>query len=394
MKRNSIFVFALIAAALYLPQNVAAQSAGNVFRQEGMASWYGPEFDGRPTASGEVFNSTLFTAAHPSLPFGTFLLITNKQNNRQVTVKVNDRGPFVAGRIIDLSKAAAEHIDMVNAGTVPVIVETMPTTYLQPVDPPQPAAVTPGPGPGFGPEPSAVAAAPVATAEQAGSYPYPPVTVNIYSTPQPQAQPEFETVPVQPLDPFAQPWLQSIPFDFKPESATTHAPPAYTPPASPPPVYAAPPPPVYTPPPPVYAPPPPPVYSAPPPPAYTPPTYLPPAEIAPPPVYAPPPPAYTPPPPPLTPPPSYAPPTQGFKLLPAISPQPGKIYRLQIGSYKVPRHAVDAFDKLKAAGLNPSYEQNGDYYRVVLARVPGAEVSSVTAKLEYAGFREALIKEE
>jgi len=81
-------------------------------------------------------------------------------------------------------------------------------------------------------------------------------------------------------------------------------------------------------------------------------------------------------------------------LLPAINPQPGRVYRLQIGSYKVPRHAVDAFDKLKAAGLNPSYEQNGEFYRVVLARVPGTDVPSVVAKLEYAGFREALIREE
>jgi len=151
MSRNSLFVFAFyIAAALCMPQHTSAQS-GSVFRQEGMASWYGPEFDGRPTASGEIFNSTLFTAAHPSLPFGTFLTVTNKQNNRQVTVKVNDRGPFVAGRIIDLSRAAAEHLDMIAVGTALVVVETMPTSYLQPAEPPAPATVTPGPG--FGPEP-------------------------------------------------------------------------------------------------------------------------------------------------------------------------------------------------------------------------------------------------
>ena len=88
------------------------------------------------------------------------------------------------------------------------------------------------------------------------------------------------------------------------------------------------------------------------------------------------------------------PPASGLKLLPAINPLPGRVYRLQVGSYKIPRHAVDAFDKLKAAGLNPSYEPNGEYYRVVLARIPGAEVPSVVARLEYAGFREALIKEE
>ena len=369
MSRNSLFVFAFyITVALCMPQSVAAQS-GNVFRQEGMASWYGPEFDGRPTASGEIFNSTLFTAAHPSLPFGTFLLVTNRQNNRQITVKVNDRGPFIQGRIIDLSKAAAEHLDMIVAGTAPVIVETMPTTYLQPAESPSPVTVTSAmPGPGFGPEPAAAAPAPVASAappvEQPNPYPYPPVTVNIYSTPQSQPQPqsEFETIEVQPqFDPYSQPWLQSMPqpyaqpyqpYDYQQEVA----PPAYI---QPPPVYAPPPPP-----PPAYAPPPPP------PPVYAPP---PPLEIAPPPL---------------------PPPAPGLKLLPAINPQPGRVYRLQIGSYKVPRHAVDVFDKLKAAGLNPSYEPNGEFYRVVLAKVPGAEVPSVVAKLEYAGFREALIREE
>jgi rare lipoprotein A len=366
MKRNSLFVFAIFTTvALCMPQHIAAQSMGNEFRQEGLASWYGTEFDGRPTASGEIFNSDLLTAAHPSLPFGTLLLVTNKQNNRQITVKVNDRGPFIQGRIIDLSKAAAERLDMIGVGTAPVIIERTLTTSAQ-MEPPSPITVTSAmPGPGFGPEPLTMTApaAPAAPAEQAGSYPYPPVTVNIYSTPQPQAQPEYETVQVQPqFDPYSQPWLQSMPqpyapspYDYQSEMA---APPAY-----------APPPPAYAPPPP----PPPPTYYAPPPP---PPAYAlpPPAEIAPP-MFAP-------------------PPASGLKLLPAINPLPGRVYRLQVGSYKIPRHAVDAFDKLKAAGLNPSYEPNGEYYRVVLARIPGAEVPSVVARLEYAGFREALIKEE
>jgi len=359
MKQKSLIVFAFyIAAALYVPQFAIAQSAGSVFRQEGIASWYGTEFDGRPTASGEIFNSTQFTAAHPSLPFGTFLLVTNKQNNRQITVKVNDRGPFVASRIIDLSRAAAEHLDMLDSGTAPVVIETMPAAaYSPPAEPSGPpapitvtSAVPPVPAPGFGPEPSAMIAAPVTPADQSGSYPYPPVTVNIYSTPQPQS--EYETVPIQPqLDPYAQPWLQSMqPSYALPEPV---APPAYI--APPPPAYA-PPPPVYAPPPPVYAPPPL--------------AYAPPVEMAPPPL------------------------TSRLQLLPNITPLPGRIYRLQVGSFKVPRHAVDAFDKLKAAGLNPSYEPNGEFYRVVLARIPGAEVPSVVSRLEYAGFREALIKEE
>jgi len=101
----------------------------NFFREEGIASWYGREFDGRPTASGETFDSSELTAAHPNLPFGTMLIVTNKHNNRSVTVRVNDRGPFVAARIIDVSRAAAEQLDMIVSGTAPVIVESFERTF-------------------------------------------------------------------------------------------------------------------------------------------------------------------------------------------------------------------------------------------------------------------------
>ena len=112
----------------------AAQTADSgSFRQEGIASWYGKEFEGRPTASGEIFNPNLYTAAHPTLPFGTILTVTNKNNMRQVTVRINDRGPFVAARIIDLSRAAAESLDMIISGTAPVIVEQAKNTALGPV---------------------------------------------------------------------------------------------------------------------------------------------------------------------------------------------------------------------------------------------------------------------
>jgi cell division protein FtsN len=82
------------------------------------------------------------------------------------------------------------------------------------------------------------------------------------------------------------------------------------------------------------------------------------------------------------------------RLIPAINPLPGTTYRLQIGSYKTPRNAVDAFEKLKGVGLNPAYEQNGEFYRVVLAGIPGTDVQSVTEKLGRAGFREAIIRVE
>ncbi len=83
-----------------------------------MASWYGNEFRGRRTASGERFNAGGFTAAHRSWPFGTRVRVTNARNGRSVVVRINDRGPFAAGRVIDLSAASARAIGM--AGTAPV----------------------------------------------------------------------------------------------------------------------------------------------------------------------------------------------------------------------------------------------------------------------------------
>jgi rare lipoprotein A len=87
---------------------------------EGIASWYGGEFQGRPTASGEIFDTNLFTAAHRTLPFGTVVLVTRMDTGAQVEVRINDRGPFVEDRIIDLSRAAAEALSMTGAGVAPV----------------------------------------------------------------------------------------------------------------------------------------------------------------------------------------------------------------------------------------------------------------------------------
>jgi len=88
--------------------------------QHGVASWYGKKFHGNPTASGEIYDMYQLTAAHKTLPLGTCAMVTNLENNRSVEVKINDRGPFVKGRIIDLSYAAARSIDMVEKGTARV----------------------------------------------------------------------------------------------------------------------------------------------------------------------------------------------------------------------------------------------------------------------------------
>jgi rare lipoprotein A len=86
----------------------------------GPASWYGGKFHGRRTANGERFNKNELTAAHRSLPFGTRVRVTNQRNGRSVVVRINDRGPFVGNRVIDLSRAAAEAVGMLRSGVAPV----------------------------------------------------------------------------------------------------------------------------------------------------------------------------------------------------------------------------------------------------------------------------------
>ncbi len=93
------------------------------FVQYGVASWYGPGWHGRRTSSGEIYNMYDYTAAHLTLPFGTQVIVTNMSNGKKVVVRINDRGPFKKGRIIDLSYAAAKRIDMIDKGTAYVKVE-------------------------------------------------------------------------------------------------------------------------------------------------------------------------------------------------------------------------------------------------------------------------------
>ncbi len=93
----------------------------------GMASWYGRRFHGRRTASGARFDMTGMTAAHKTLPFGTRVRVTNLQNGRSVVLTINDRGPFKRGRVIDVSRHGAEHLDFVQAGTARVRVEVVKT---------------------------------------------------------------------------------------------------------------------------------------------------------------------------------------------------------------------------------------------------------------------------
>ena len=111
-----------IFGKMYYP---VASSEG--YREKGIASWYGKEFHGRKTANGERYNMYAISAAHPTLPLPTWARVTNLENGLSVLVRINDRGPFLRGRLIDLSYGAARVIDMVEQGTAPVLVEALPT---------------------------------------------------------------------------------------------------------------------------------------------------------------------------------------------------------------------------------------------------------------------------
>jgi rare lipoprotein A len=196
------------------------------------------------------------------------LKVTNQHNDKHVTVRVNDRGPFVSARIIDVSRAAAEQLDMISTGTAPVTVEGLERIVRNPGGDVADAA-------GDSAEDAQPAAA---EARPADSAVYPASSA---------VRPPAQAAPVQ-----------------------TFA--------------------------------------------------LPPAEIK-----------------------------------PAIPPAGStKRYRLQVGAYKIPRNAADAFERLKSAGLDPAYEHVGDLYRVVIPGVPGGEVRAAAEKIGAAGFREALIREE
>lgn len=113
------------AACSRLPSPSASPSGE---AEVGLASWYGPEFHGRSTSSGEVFDMNDMTAAHRSLPFGTYVMVTNLDNDRTAVVRINDRGPFVKGRVIDLSYAAARVLGVYGPGTARVRLEVLKGT--------------------------------------------------------------------------------------------------------------------------------------------------------------------------------------------------------------------------------------------------------------------------
>lgn len=117
MIRKAVSVVAVAAALLSFSTAAYAQCGG--------ASWYGPGFHGKKAASGQTFNENAMTAAHRSLPFGTKVTVVDQRTGKQVQVTINDRGPFVGGRIIDLSKEAATQLGFRNRGTTSVCISQL-----------------------------------------------------------------------------------------------------------------------------------------------------------------------------------------------------------------------------------------------------------------------------
>ncbi len=125
--RTSLVIALVLTTSLtgmFAAENTGAEDIGvtedMVHELEGYASWYGGKFQGQLTANGEVFDTARLTAAHKTLPFGTIVEVTHLGNGRTVEVRINDRGPFVEGRVIDLSRAGADALDMTGEGVAPV----------------------------------------------------------------------------------------------------------------------------------------------------------------------------------------------------------------------------------------------------------------------------------
>ena len=125
MRTRMLTVPILLAFAAGCSESPEADATESTLIQKGKASYYARSFHGERTANGETFNQNELVAAHKSLPFDTRVQVTNLENGKQVTVRINDRGPYKPGRIIDLSRVAANRIDLLEDGIAPVKIETL-----------------------------------------------------------------------------------------------------------------------------------------------------------------------------------------------------------------------------------------------------------------------------
>ena len=124
MSHNRKCIFFLVIIFLFIGINQPVFATNNK-TQKGQASWYGSKYHGKKTSSGERYNKNAMTAAHKTLPFGTKVKVTNLENNESVIVRINDRGPFVGDRIIDVSEAAARELDFHSEGIGNVKIEVL-----------------------------------------------------------------------------------------------------------------------------------------------------------------------------------------------------------------------------------------------------------------------------
>lgn len=134
-KKNTMRPY-IVRGVIYYPTTV---NVGETF--DGIASWYGPNFNGHLTSDGEVYNMYGLTAANKILPMNTIIKVTNLNNNKSVVVRINDRGPFVKNRIIDLSKTAASRINMLGTGTAPVRLKILGFARKGTITIPQPSTL-------------------------------------------------------------------------------------------------------------------------------------------------------------------------------------------------------------------------------------------------------------
>ncbi len=116
-----LFLFMMFLSSCGIVKRAGADEESIRIVGTGIASWYGTQFHGQPTANGEVYNMNDYTAAHRTLPFNTLVRVENRENGKSVVVRINDRGPYVGNRVIDLSRKAANEIDMIGPGTAEVI---------------------------------------------------------------------------------------------------------------------------------------------------------------------------------------------------------------------------------------------------------------------------------
>lgn len=130
---RAFLLWVFVISSINVSFAYAAENEPKRFMQSGKASWYGTTAHGKLTASGDIFRMTDFSAAHKTLPFGTVIRVHNQKTGRHVLVRINDRGPFAKGRVVDLSKRAARNLRMIQSGVASVVFEAVSDTKGRPL---------------------------------------------------------------------------------------------------------------------------------------------------------------------------------------------------------------------------------------------------------------------